>query len=128
MSVEKLESTTIRKRRELFALSVNLATIVNTNWSRLIEGGKIVDQNEVDRSIKFVSDVLKAMSDHVKVSRIELVYEGFVDSLREYEARLHELIKGFEKAAEKDSIEEYTEIITKISGKHQWIFLDTNIF
>ena len=39
----------------------------------------IVDQDEVDRSIKFVSDVLKAMSDHVKVSRIELVYEGFVD-------------------------------------------------
>ena len=79
----------------------------------------IVDQDEVDRSIKFVSDVLKAMSDHVKVIRIELVYEGFVDWLREYEARLLELVKGFEKAAEKDSIEEYTEIFTKISGKHQ---------
>ena len=128
MSVAKLESTTIRKQRELFVLSANLATTVNINWSRLMEGGLIVDQDEADRSIKFVSDVLKAMSDHVKVSRIELVYEGFVDSLREYEARLHELIKGFEKAAEKDSIEEYTEIVTKISGKHQWIFLDTNIF
>ena len=93
-----------------------------------MEGGLIVDQDEADRSIKFVSDVLKAMSDHVKVSRIELVYEGFVDSLREYEARLYELVKGFEKAAEKDSIEEYTEIVTKISGKHQCIFLDTNIF
>ena len=85
-----------------------------------IDGGRmIVDQDEVDRSIKFVSDVLKAMSDHVKVSRIERVYEGFVDWLREYEARLLELIKGFEKASEKDSIEEYTEIVTKISGKHQ---------
>ena len=84
-----------------------------------MEGGLIVDQDEVDRSIKFVSDVLKAMSDHVKVSRIELVYEGFVDSLREYESRLHDLIKWFEKAAEKDSIEEYTDIVAKISGKHQ---------
>ena len=93
-----------------------------------MEGGMIVDQDEVDRSIKFVSEVLKAMNDHVKVSRIELVYEGFVDSLREYEARLHELVKEFEKAAEKDSIEEYTEIVTKISGKYQWIFLDTKIF
>ena len=93
-----------------------------------MEGGMIVDQDEVDRSIKFVNDVLKAMSDHVKVSRIELVYEGFVDWLREYEARLHELIKEFKKAAEKDSFEEYTEIVTKISGKHQLIFLDTNIF
>ena len=128
MSVVKLESSTIRKRRELFALSVSLATTVNINWSRLTEGGLIVDHDEVDRSIKFVSDVLKAMSDHVKVSRIELVYEGFVDWLREYEARLHELVKGFEKAAEKDSIEEYTEIVTKISGKLKWIFLDTNIF
>ena len=79
----------------------------------------IVNQDEVDRSIKFVSDVLNAMSDHVKVIRIELVFEGFVDWLREYEARLLELVKGFEKAAEKDSIEEYTEIVTKISGKHQ---------
>ena len=128
MSVAKLESTTIRKLRELFALSANLATTVNANWSRLMEGGSIVDQDEVDRSIKFVSDVLKAMSDHVKVSRIELVYEGFVDWLREYEARLLDLIKEFKKAAEKDSIEEYTEIVTKISGKHQWIFLDTKIF
>ena len=128
MSVAKLESTTIRKLRELFVLSANLATTVSANWSRLMEGGLIVDQDEVDRSIKFVSEVLKAMSDHVKVSRIELVYEGFVDWLREYEERLHELVKGFEKAAEKDSIEEYTEIVTKISGKHQWIFLDANIF
>ena len=128
MFVAKLENTIIRKQRELFDLSESLATTVNTNWSRLMEGGMIVDQDEADRSIKFVSDVLKAMSDHVKVSRIELVYEGFVDSLREYETRLHELVKGFEKAAEKDSIEEYTEIVTKISGKHQWIFLDTNIF
>ena len=88
-----------------------------------MEGGMIVDQDEVDRSIKFVSNVLKAISDHVKVSRIELVYEGFVDSLREYEVRLHQLIKGYEKAAEKDSIEEYTEIVTKISGKHQWILI-----
>ena len=128
MSVEKLGSITIRKQRELFALSANLATIANTNWSRLMEGGFIVDQDEADRSIKFVSDVLKAMSDHVKASRIELVYEGFVDSLREYEVRLHELVKESEKAAENDSIEEYTEIVTKISGKHQWIFLDTNIF
>ena len=93
-----------------------------------MEGGLIVDQDEVDRSIRFVSDVLKAMSDHVKVSSIELVYEEFVDWLREYEARLHDLIKEFKKAAEKDSIEEYTEIVTKISGKHLWIFLDTNIF
>ena len=128
MSVEKLGSITIRKQRELFALSANLATIANANWSRLMEGGFIVDQDEADRSIKFVSDVLKAMSDHVKASRIELVYEGFVDSLREYEVRLHELVKESEKAAENDSIEEYTEIVTKISGKHQWIFLDTNIF
>ena len=79
MSEEKLESITIRKQRELFVLSANLVTTVNVNWSRLMEGGMIVDQDEVDRSIKFVSDVLKAMSDHVKVSRIELVYEGFVD-------------------------------------------------
>ena len=79
MCEEKLESTTIRKQRELFALSANLATTVNVNWSRLMEGGLIVDQDEVDRSIKFVSDVFKAMSDHVKMSRIELVYEGFVD-------------------------------------------------
>ena len=79
MSVGKLESTTIRKLREQFALSASLATTVNINWSRLMEGGMIVDQDEVDRSIKFVSDVLKAMSDHVKMSRIELVYEGFVD-------------------------------------------------
>ena len=128
MCAEKRESTTIRNQRELFALSANLATLANINWSRLMEGGLIVDQDEVDRSIKFVSDVLKAMSDHVKVSRIELVYEGFVDRLREYEARLYELAKGFEKAAEKDSIEEYTEIVTKISGKHQCIFLYTNIF
>ena len=79
MSVAKLESTIIRKQRELFVLSASLVTIANTNWSRLMEGGSIVDQDEVDRSIKFVSDVLKAMSDHVKVSRVELVYEGFVD-------------------------------------------------
>ena len=79
MCEEKLGSTTTRKQRELFALSANLATIANTNWSRLMEGGLIVNQDEVGRSIKFVSDVLKAMSDHVKVSRIELVYEGFVD-------------------------------------------------
>ena len=118
MCEEKLRSTITGRQRELFALSANLATTVNANWSRLMEGGMIVDQDEVERSIKFVSDVLKAMSDHVKVSRIELVYEGFVDSLREYEARLHELVKGFEKAAEKDSIEEYTEIVTKISGKN----------
>ena len=124
----KLESTTIERLRELFALNANLATTVNVNWSRLMEGGKIVDQDEADRSIKFIRDVLKAMSDHVKVSRIELVYEGFVDWLREYEARLYELIKEFKKATEKDSIEEYTEIVTKISGKYQWIFLDTNIF
>ena len=57
MSVAKLESTTIRKQRELFALSASLATIVNTNWSRLMEGGVIVDHDEADRSIKFVSDV-----------------------------------------------------------------------
>ena len=93
-----------------------------------MEGGLIVDHDEVDRSIKFISDVLKAMSNHVKMSRIELVYEGFVDSLREYEARRLELIKEFEKATVKNSIEEYTDIVTKISGKHQWIFLDTNIF
>ena len=93
-----------------------------------IDGGKIVDHDEADRSIKFVSDVLKAMSDHMKVNKIELVYEGFVDWLREYEVRLHELIKRFEKAAENDSIEEYTEIVTKISSKHHRIFLDTNIF
>ena len=79
MCAAKLESITIRRQRELFVLSANLATTVNANWSRLMEGGLIVDQDEVDRSIKFVSDVLKAMSDHVKVSRIELVYEGFVD-------------------------------------------------
>ena len=118
MCEEKLRSTITGRQRELFALSANLATTVNANWSRLMEGGMIVDQDEVERSIKFVSDVLKAMSDHVKVSRIELVYEGFVDWLREYEARLHELVKGFEKAAEKDFIEEYTEIVTKISGKN----------
>ena len=128
MSVAKLENTTTKRQRELFDLSANLATTVNINWSRLMEGGLIVDHDEVDRSIRFVSDVLKAMSDHVKVSRIELVYEGFVDWLREYEARLLELIKGFEKAAEKDSIEEYTEIVTKVPGKNQCIFLDTNIF
>ena len=79
MFVAKLENTITGRLRELFALSVNLATTANTNWSRLMEGGMIVDQDEVDRSIKFVSDVLKAMSDHVKVSRIELVYEGFID-------------------------------------------------
>ena len=31
MSVAKLESTTIRKQRELFALSANLATIASAN-------------------------------------------------------------------------------------------------
>ena len=87
-----------------------------------------MDQDEADRSIKFVSNVLKAMRDHVKVSRIELAYKGFEDCLKGYEARFKMFVKEFEKASEKDSIEEYTEIVTKISGKHQWIFLDTNQF
>ena len=79
MCEEKLGSTITGRLRELFVLSENLASLANTNWSRLMEGGMIVDHDEADRSIKFVSDVLKTMSDHVKVSRIELVYEGFVD-------------------------------------------------
>ena len=39
MYEEKLESTTIRKQRELFVLSASSATTVNANWSRLMEGG-----------------------------------------------------------------------------------------
>ena len=77
-----------------------------------------MDHNEADRSIKFVSNVLKAMSDHANVSRIELAYKGFEDCLRGYEARFEVFVKEFEKASERDSIEEYTEIVTKISGKH----------
>ena len=87
-----------------------------------------MDQDEADRSIRFVSNVLKAMSDHANVSRIELAYKGFEDCLRGYEARFKVFVKEFEKASEKDSIEEYTEIVSKISGKHQWIFLNTNKF
>ena len=87
-----------------------------------------MDQDEADRSIRFVSNVLKAMSDHVKVSRIELAYKGFEDCLRGYEARFKVFVKEFVKASEKDSIEEYTEIVSKISGKHQRIFFDTYQF
>ena len=81
-----------------------------------------MDQDEADRSIRFVSNVLKAMSDHANVSRIELAYKGFEDWLRGFEARFKVFVKEFEKASEEDSIEEYTEIVSKISGKHQWIF------
>ena len=81
-----------------------------------------MDQDETDRSIKFVSNVLKAMSDHANVSRIELAYKGFEDYLRGYEARFKVFVKEFEKASEKDSIEENTEIVSKIAGKHQLIF------
>ena len=81
-----------------------------------------MNYDEADRSIKFVSNVLKAMSDHANVSRIELAYKGFEDCLRGYEARFKVFIKEFKKASEKDSIEEYTEIVSKISGKYQWIF------
>ena len=87
-----------------------------------------MDQDEADRSIRFVSNVLKAMSDHANVSRIELAYKGFEDCLRGYEARLKVFIKEFDKASEKDSIGKYIEIVSKISGKHQWIFLNTNQF
>ena len=78
-----------------------------------------MDHDEADRSIRFVSNVLKAMSDHANVNKIELAFKGFEDCLREYEARFKVFVKEFEKASENDSIEEYTEIVSKISGKHQ---------
>ena len=110
-------------------MSVSLATTVDVSLLRLWDRGRvIVDHDEVDRSIKFVSNVLKSMHDHANVNRIELVYKGFEDCLREYEARFKVFVKEFKKACEKDSIEEYTEIVSKISGKHLWIFLDTNQF
>ena len=99
-----------------------------TNQDCGIEGGIIMDHDEADRSIRFVSNVLKAMSDYANVNKIELAYKGFEDCLRGYEARFKVFVKKFEKASEKDSIEDYTEIVTKVSGKHQLIFLDTNIF
>ena len=63
--------------------------------------------------------MLKAVSDHANVRKIELVYKGFEDSLKGYEAKLEVFVNEFEKASEKNSIEEYTEIASKISGKHQ---------
>ena len=86
-----------------------------------------MDQDEADRSIRFVRNVLKVMSEHANVSKIELVYKGFEDSLKGYEARLKVFVNEFEKASEKDSIEEYTDIVSKISGKYQkyfWILIN----
>lgn len=79
---------------------------------------KIVDAQEVEQTIKFISKLLEIMRIHSEVYDIELKFKGFLNSLCQYETKLNDLNLQFNEAFMKDSFELYAEINEKLLGKN----------
>ena len=77
-----------------------------------------MDSQEVEQTITFISKLLEMMRIHAELHDIELIFEGFLNSLSQYEAKLKDLNLKFKEAFDKNSFEVFTEINEKLLGKH----------
>ena len=79
---------------------------------------KIVDSQEVEQTITSISKLLEMIRIHAELHDIELIFEGFLSSLSQYEAKFNDLNLKFKEAFDKNLFEDFTKINEKLLGKH----------
>ena len=75
-----------------------------------------MDAQEVEQTITSISKLLEMIRIHTDLHDIELIFERFLSSLSQYEAKFNDLNLKFKEALERNSFEDFTEINEKLLG------------